>query len=243
MSTNTKKHRQKAAGIDGGSSSNHRQSHMEKVKIPESERLPLQLKISDFLASSDDEIILKGLSNTHRKYLHQYAARLGLKSQSYGNKNSRELHIRRRKRLTTLGDVRPLNMSAATRTMLQSLLPTIQTQLVTNQVIVQSNPSASHRYRNLRGDSISVALGPRMIPPRSQRISNELFRDKQELPIFHYQGELNQMLKQHNVSLCFFFFFGLFGENYDIKLLSFVKILRKIISEFSKFKYVFMFLK
>lgn len=200
MSTNTKKHRQKAAGIDGGSSSNQRFGQMEKVKIPESERLPLQLKISDFLASSDDEIVLKGLSNTHRKYLHQYAARLGLKTQSYGSKNNRELHVRRRKRLTTLGDVRPLNITPATRAVLQSLLPTIQTQLVTNQMLVQSNPNTSHRYRNLRSDSISVALGPRMIPPRAQRISNELFRDKQELPIYHYQGELNQMLKQHNVS-------------------------------------------
>ncbi|XP_037812278.1 DExH-box ATP-dependent RNA helicase DExH1 [Lucilia sericata] len=196
MSTNTKKHRQKAAGIDGGGSSrNQRESH----KMPESERLPLQLKISDFLAGSEDEIVFKGLSNIQRKYMHQFAARLGLKTQSYGSKNNRELHVRRRKRLTTLGDVRPLNMSAATRAVLQSLLPTIQTQLVTNQVIVQSNPNASHRYRNLRSDSISVALGPRMIPPRAQRISNELFRDKQELPIYHYQGELHQMLKQHNV--------------------------------------------
>lgn len=197
MSTNSKKRRQKAAGLEGGSTSNNRNPKVETVKVPESERLPLQLKISDFLASSDDEIILKGLSNLHRKYLHQYAARLGLKSQSYGSKNNRELHIRRRKRLTTLGDVRPLNMSPATRTVLQNLLPTIQTQLVANGAIV----SSSYRHqKNLRGDSLSVALGPRMIPPRSQRISNELFRDKQELPIFQYQADLNQMLKQHNVS-------------------------------------------
>lgn len=200
MSTNPKKHRQKAAGIDGSSTStsNHRHSQME-IKLPESELLPLQLKISDFLASSDDEIILKGLSNVQRKYIHQYAQRLGLKTRSYGNKNSRILYVRRRKRLTTLGDVRPLNISAATRAMLQNLLPTIQSQLVTNQVL-QTNSITSHRYRNLRSDSISVALGPRMIPPRAQRISNELFRDKQELPIYHYQAELNQMLKQHNVS-------------------------------------------
>ncbi|KAM7347413.1 3'-5' RNA helicase YTHDC2 [Cochliomyia hominivorax] len=201
MSTNTKKHRQEAAGIDGeggSSSNNQRYGQMEKLKISES--LQLQLKISDFLASSDDEIVLKGLSKTHRKYLHQYAARLNLKTQSYGDKNNRELHVRRRKRLTALGDVRPLNLSVATRQILQSLLPTIQTQLVTtNQVIGQTNPNTSHRFRNLRSDSISIALGPRMVPPRSQRISNELFRDKQELPIYHYQGELNQMLKQHNV--------------------------------------------
>lgn len=200
MSTNTKKHRQKAAGFVGGSSSsNHVYSQVEKVKIPESERLPLQLKISDFLASSDDEIILKGLSNAHRKYLHEYASRLGLKTQSFGSQSNRELHVLKRKRLTTLGGVQQLNMSAATRAVLQSLLPTIQTQLVANQVI-QSNPNSSHRYRNLRSDSMSVALCPRMIPPRAQRISNELFRDKQELPIYHYQGELHQMMKQHNVS-------------------------------------------
>ena len=201
MSTNPKKHRQKAAGLDGGSTSTSKNRNKEmEMKLPESELLPLQLKISDFLASSEDEIILKGLNNVQRKYLHQYAQRLGLRSRSYGNKNNRVLFVRRRKRLTTLGDIRPLNISAATRAVLQNLLPTIQSQLVTNQVVVQTNSVTSHRYKNLRSDSISVTLGPRMIPPRAQRISNELFRDKQELPIYHYQAELNQMLKQHNVS-------------------------------------------
>lgn len=204
MSTNTKKLRHKAAGMDGCSGSNRHYGQMEEINIPESERLPLQLRISDFLASSDDEIILKGLSKAHRKYLHEYAARLGLKCKSYGKKNSRELYIRRRKRLSALGEVRPLNISASTRVMLKGILPTIQNQLANNQGIFETKPSTSHKYRNLRSDSISQALGPHMIPPGAQKISDELFRDKQELPIFHYQGELSQIMSQNNVSLCLF---------------------------------------
>ncbi|XP_061388110.1 uncharacterized protein LOC133323172 [Musca vetustissima] len=201
MSTNTnRRRRQKPAGSNSNSANpntgNRNNGKIERVNIPESDRLPLQTKISNFLASSEDEIVLKGLSNLHRKYLHQYAAQRGLKSKSYGSKNNRELHISKRKRLVTLGNSQPLYIAPATRTMLQSLMPAIQSQLVANQALLQSN---AHRHKGIRSESLSVALGPRMVPPRPQRISNELFRDKQELPIYHYQAELHQMLKQHNV--------------------------------------------
>lgn len=203
MSTNTKKRRQKADGGKSGETTNaagsrSRHSKMDKVNIPDGERLPLQLKISEFLAGSDNKIVLKGLTNTHRKYLHQYARHLNLKTKSYGNKTNRELHISRLKRRDTLGDVKALSITTATRNTLQNLLPTIQTQLVNSEAAVQET---TYRHKNTnRSESISVALGPRMVPQRSQRISNELYRDKQELPIFHYQADLLQMLKQHNVS-------------------------------------------
>ncbi|XP_075158538.1 3'-5' RNA helicase YTHDC2 [Haematobia irritans] len=203
MSTNTWKKRRQRGGAGGShpkdaSTTTVAQNNkkVERVNIPENERLPLQVKISEFLASNDDEIVLKGLSNNHRKYLHQYAAQRGLKSKSYGSKSIRELHISKRKRLTALGDVKSLNITPATRATLQNLMPAIQSQLATNQAILQSN---FHRHKGLRCESLSVALGPRMVPPRPQRISNELYRDKQELPIFQYQAELNQMLSQHNV--------------------------------------------
>lgn len=205
MSTNTtrRRNRQKVvtdSGGGGGGHNNHNRSNGKKdrVNVPENERLPLQMKIQEFLASSDAEIVLKGLSNEHRKYLHKYAATRGLKSKSYGAQSNRELHISKRKRLTTLGDAKPLPISPATRAMLQSLLPAIQPQLVTNQALLQTN---THRNKGIRSESLSIALGPRMVPPRPQRISNELFRDKQELPIYHYQADLHQMLKQHNVSV------------------------------------------
>lgn len=185
---------------------NHRSKTKEKsgckseqkpeICLAEKERLQLQQKIKDFLYSGEDEIVLKGLSNEQRKYLHSYVARFGLKSRSYGGKADRELHVKR-KHKDKFKILQSLTFSKSLRSTLFSLVPAFQSQL-----LIQ-NPNCKQstvKQRKIVREAYLQPLGPSMIPPRPQRISNELFRDKQELPIFHYQNAILDMLKHHNVS-------------------------------------------
>uniref|UniRef100_A0A1A9UZM5 RNA helicase n=1 Tax=Glossina austeni TaxID=7395 RepID=A0A1A9UZM5_GLOAU len=197
MSAFTCRLQKNSDGIKSSKSKNKRNNKMDAVYLAENERLPLQQKIREFLTGSDDEIVLHGLTNLHRKFLHQYAARLGLKSRSYGKKDDRQMHIRKCRRLIFLGDAHALGLSPTTREVLLSLVPAVQSQFIANQTLVQS--VGCQQQRQLRGEALSLSLGPHMVPPRPQRIPSELLRDKQELPIHHFQNEIHQILAHHNV--------------------------------------------
>ncbi|XP_036348025.1 3'-5' RNA helicase YTHDC2 isoform X1 [Rhagoletis pomonella] len=179
-----------------------RNKHCNKeVNLPEEDRLQLQQRISDFLAGSDVELVIPGLSNAQRKFLHKYIARLGLLSRSYGSKASRVLHITHRKRLTSLGFLHKLELSSVSRSLLEKSLPFLETHTSeTNHIQHQQSSRQQIAKRNrIRSEALLLGLGPRLVPPRAHRISSELYRDKQELPIYLYQEEIHNMLKQHSI--------------------------------------------
>ncbi|XP_067634580.1 3'-5' RNA helicase YTHDC2 [Eurosta solidaginis] len=166
-----------------------------EADMSQDERLQLQRRISDFIAGSEAELIIPGLSNEHRKYIHKYIARLGLVSRSQGPKNNRVLHITHRKRITTLGDIRKLELSAASRSYLKKAMSLYDTDRMQQQQITRQQ----HRKNRIRSESLLIGLGLRLVPPRSNRISSELYRDKQELPIYQYQEEIQNKLVHYSI--------------------------------------------
>ncbi|XP_053948087.1 3'-5' RNA helicase YTHDC2 [Anastrepha ludens] len=165
------------------------------------DRLQLHQRISQFLAGSDVELVIPGLSNVQRKYLHKYIAHLGLLSRSYGPESNRVLHITHRKRLKSLGHVRKLELSAASRSLLEKSLPVFEAHVIDANRVQHQQISRQQLQKKsrLRSESLLIGLGSRLVPPRANRISSELYRDKQELPIYLYQEEIHNMLKQHAI--------------------------------------------
>ncbi|XP_050328258.1 3'-5' RNA helicase YTHDC2-like [Bactrocera neohumeralis] len=167
-----------------------------EVNLPEGDRLQLQQRISEFIAGTDVELIIPGLSNAQRKYAHKYIARLGLLSRSYGSKNNRVLHITHRKRLKSSGCLRKIELSSASRSVLEKL------HLYDTPSTERSALERRQRLQNknrLRSEALLGGLGPRLVPPHPKRISTELYRDKRELPIYFYQDEINKILKESHI--------------------------------------------
>lgn len=161
------------------------------IILPEGERLQLQHRIAEFLAGTDVELVIPGLSNAQRKYVHNYIARLGLLSRSYGSKNNRVLHITHRKRLKLSGCLRKVELSSASRLVLEKL----PLYTVTERSVHERRQRIQKKNR-LRCEALLGGLGPRLVPPHPNRIPTELYKDKRELPIYFYQDEINRILKQ-----------------------------------------------
>ena len=192
-----------AAAAEGPSCSkrNNNKFNADDIQLSEAEKLPLQKTIADFINGVEEELILEGLTNLHRKYLHKYVARIGLKSRSHGSPSNRVLVISRRKRLVTLGSEHKLELPLNSRRLLADMLPSLRSHLEATKKLQQQPPvNQQQKQSRLRGEALLLGLGPRMVPPRSQRIANDLYREKQELPVYRYQDELLQMLKKHPVS-------------------------------------------
>ncbi|XP_004518807.1 probable ATP-dependent RNA helicase YTHDC2 [Ceratitis capitata] len=182
-------------------SNNKRNSSTNELNLAEGVRLQLQQRISEFLAGTDIELVIPELSNAERKYLHKYIARLGLSSRSYGSKNNRVLHITHRKRLSTLGLIHKLELLTACRNLMEESLRLYEIPLV-DRIPTNQNQISRHQFQNrtrLRSEALLLGLGPRLVPPQPKRISSELYRDKQELPIYFYKEEINKMLLQNSI--------------------------------------------
>lgn len=178
--------------------SHNREKNVRKEEnLAEGDRLQLQQRISEFIAGTDVELVVPGLSNAQRKYVHKYIARLGLLSRSYGSKNNRVLHITHRKRLKLSGCLRKIQLSFASRSVLEKLH--LYDAPSTERSVLERRQRLQKKNRQ-RSEALLCGLGPRLIPPYPNRISADLYRDKRELPIYFYQDEINKILKQSPVS-------------------------------------------
>lgn len=175
-----------------------------EINLPENERVPLQKKVLDFLHGGDSStLIIPGLSNLHRKYLHKYAAKNGLQSKSFGSKNNRELHISYKKKVLHTENAHQLKFSNSTREVLADIALNLKDHKNSSAPQHPASRTNGQHMNNvkskIRAESLLIGLGPRMVPPRPYRISKELFRDKLELPIFQYQDSIRQLLQNHSV--------------------------------------------
>ncbi|XP_037936872.1 3'-5' RNA helicase YTHDC2-like [Teleopsis dalmanni] len=176
---------------------NNRNSNKERQNLPDAERLPLEQLVSAFIQSNEGEIALPGLSNIERKYLHRYASALRLTTKSYGSKNSRVLYLTKQK-TAMIGIKKKLELAAGTKTLLANVLPSLkeETRKLHSLNETSANVPLNSRYR---GDALYLHLGQRLVPPRSNRIKSDMYREKQELPIYQYQDEIYRLLQTNSV--------------------------------------------
>lgn len=180
--------------------SNKQQSTKSKENnnIPRNVQRELKAKITHFLDYGETEsLILSGLPNDQRKFLHKYAASIGLKSKSTGSKDKRELHISLRTKRITLGHRKLLGLSDETRVYFDK--PMLQE---IKEKLSQESIAKCEKTRNkTRNGCLLMQLGPRLVPPRQQRVNPQIQRDRMELPIAMYQTAITEVLRTNSVAI------------------------------------------
>lgn len=180
------------------SNSNKQQStkSKESFNIPRNVQRELKAKITHFLDYGETEtLILSGLPKDHRKYLHKYAASIGLKSKSQGRQDKRELHICLRQKRITLGHKKLLGLSDETR----SFFDKPMLQELKEKMLGDSIENCKQSRNKFRKGCLLMQLGPRLVPPRPQRVNPQIHRDRMELPISMYQNAINEVLRNNPV--------------------------------------------
>ncbi|XP_055842981.1 3'-5' RNA helicase YTHDC2 [Episyrphus balteatus] len=171
-------------------------SSKENNNLPRNVQRELKAKITHFLDYGETETLtLTGLPNDHRKFLHKYAASIGLKSKSSGGKDKRELHISLRAKRITLGHKKLLGLSDETRTYFdKSVL-----QELKEKMLEESIENCEQSRSRFRKGCLLLQLGPRLVPPRPQRVNPQIQRDRMDLPIAMYQTAINDVLRNNSV--------------------------------------------
>ncbi|XP_055912355.1 3'-5' RNA helicase YTHDC2 [Eupeodes corollae] len=170
----------------------------ENNNLPRNVQRELKAKITHFLDYGEAEtLILTALPNDHRKFLHKYAASIGLKSKSFGSKDKRELHISLRAKRITLGHTKLLGLSDETRTYFDKPL----LQELREKMLEESIDNCEKERSLFRKGCLLLQLGPRLVPPRPPRVNLQMQRDRMDLPIAMYQSAIMEVLRNNSVAI------------------------------------------
>lgn len=171
---------------------------VESEELTKTQLSSLEELVENFRRSSEEKMILEGLSMEARKYLHTYVNRFGMISRSYGGKKNRRLHVWWRKKVEK--PQTRLILQSEIRDFLSVHLMPLEQELLNNRDRGNSNQRKKWRWQRENGARTNLSsLGPQMVPHNVNSRKQKQKQSSEELPICKYRQEFLELLAEHNV--------------------------------------------
>lgn len=172
----------------------------DKNQMPEQNKLSygelqmLQQSVLDFLSSDQKSTELTGLTNVQRKEIHLFARQHGLKTRSRSCADDRVLTISRKE--VVQQHIRLENVYLIVSPKIKETLDAAIMDLGSSK----PGPAAqSSQRRQQNAKNAGGLVGTPGIPPKPRKISEQLARERRDLPIYEKRDKIFELLEMSQV--------------------------------------------
>lgn len=176
------------------SKANDKNQKPEQSQLSHGELQMLQQTVLDFLNSDQQSTELTELTNVQRKEIHLFARQHGLKTRSRSSAGDRVLTISRKE--VVQQHIRLENVFLTVSPKIKSTLDAAIMDLDMKKTESATHSSQSHSQFTRNGGGL---VGKRGIPPNPRMISEQLARERRDLPIYEKREKIFELLEMSQV--------------------------------------------